>query len=107
MRFDRQLLLSSALVVLTGWKMASGADDHAPATDILPTFEVKEEFGLSQPVQILDFDLSGKFDRSSVHVTNGDGKPVVFQFLEDARKVAVLTDLPAGQTRRWQFRSGL
>lgn len=74
--------------------------------EILQTLEVNEHFGVSHPWQIIDFDVAINGAADKVHVVNDKGAPAVFQFLKNGKKVAVLTDLPAGETRRWHLRSG-
>lgn len=72
----------------------------------LQTFELHEHFGVSHPPQIVDFDVSITAEPGKLHVVTDDGNPTVFQFLDGGKKVAVLTDLPAGKTRRWYLRNG-
>jgi hypothetical protein len=98
---------NAALLVLmalsTPIKTCPAAD---PNGKILQEFEIREQFGVSHPLQIIDFDVHGPIEPTAVHVTDEDGKPVAFQFIENASTIAVQTDLPAHQTRRWKLVSG-
>ena len=65
----------------------------------LRSFSVQERFGVSHPLQVIDFDLELPLAAGSVHVVDADGRPVAWQLLDSGRRLAVLTDLPAGATR--------
>lgn len=83
--------------------------DRAPAPAQSPeieTFRVEECFGVNHPTQIIDFDLDQKTDASRVHMVDEGGQPVAFQILEDGKKVAMQTDLLAGQSRQWKLLAG-
>ena len=83
----------------------SGMAPTASAGD-LQTFEVRERYGVSHPEQVIDFDLREKAVAGKVHVVGPTGEPVAFQLLDGGTKVAVLGDLPAGETRTWKLTSG-
>ena len=64
-------------------------------------FEIVERFGVSHPDQIIDFDLPPSTPTQNAAVVNDAGEPVPFQFLDNGKKLAVRTDLPAGTTKSW------
>jgi hypothetical protein len=80
---------------------AAESDGH-----VLQTFEVRDHFGVSHPMQIVDFDLDLSVDPSAVHVLDGDGRPVPFQVIDGGKKLAVETDLPAHRSRSWKLVRG-
>src|SRR5687767_10884856 len=62
----------------------------------LQTFTVAERFGVAHPEQIIDFDVAAAVDVANVRVLGPGGAEVAFQLLENGKKLAVRTDLPAG-----------
>src|SRR5262245_49727517 len=80
-----------------------GAEPNPP---VLESFEVQEHFGISHPKQIIDFDLEAPAVPSAVHLVDDAGRAVPFQLLAGGKKLAVETDLPAHQSRRWRLVRG-
>ena len=78
----------------------------APTVSLPQTFTVTERYGVAHPDQIIDFDLPPDTPTNGVSVVNDAGEPVVFQFLEGGRKLAVRTALAAGETKTWRLGSG-
>ncbi|HUT37321.1 MAG TPA: hypothetical protein VNE39_27815 [Planctomycetota bacterium] len=97
-----------ALVAIAAFaSMPMARAEETPKTDSLPTFTVTEHFGVSHPDQIIDFDLPAGVPASDVHlVETATRRAVPFQFLEEGRKLAVRTDLPAGATKSWALLRG-
>lgn len=91
------------MVVSAPIKPCPAAD---PNSKVLREFELREQFGVSHPLQIIDFDVRAPIDPAAVHVLDADGKPAAFQFVENGGKLVVQTDLPAHQTRRWKLVTG-
>ncbi|HWE00094.1 MAG TPA: hypothetical protein VG345_13680, partial [Bryobacteraceae bacterium] len=71
----------------------------------LATFTISEQFGVSHPLQVIDFDFSGSFDPRGAYMIGPEGNPVAFQRLSGG-KIAVETDLPARARRSWQLFAG-
>lgn len=72
----------------------------------LRTLAIRERFGVSHPLQVIDFDLDRPLAADDVHVLGPDGRPVAFQRLDGGRRIAVMTDLPAGAERAWRVMPG-
>jgi hypothetical protein len=77
----------------------------AVASAQIETFTIREEFGVSHPHQIIDFDLHSKPDPHNSYVIGPDGTEVPFQLLRDGR-IAVETDLPARGEKTWRLYQG-
>ncbi len=92
--------MGSAGVVLLSWVCWANAGQAGQ------TFRIQEHFGVAHPMQVIDFDLTSNVDPSQVHLVNESGQSVPFQILDDGKKIAVQTDLPAGASRRWQLVDG-
>lgn len=73
---------------------------------VLQTIEVHERYGVSHPMQIIDFDLDATADPATMHVLDEGGRAVPFQLLDGGKKLALQTDLPAHQSRRWKLVRG-
>jgi len=75
----------------------------APVCQVL---ELVERFGVSHPTQIVDFDLPAPLAGPDVRVLDGEGQEVCGQLLDGGRRIALMTDLPAGQSRSWTMYAG-
>jgi len=78
----------------------------AVAGELVQTLTLKESFGISHPEQVIDFDLTQQLDAEDCYLLGADGNEVPYQFIEDGRKLALRTDLPAGATRNWKLMKG-
>jgi hypothetical protein len=78
----------------------------AAAEEVAQAFTLREAFGVSHPDQIIDFDLQKKVDPAACAMLGPDGKEAPYQLIEDGKKVAVRTDLPAGAEKSWKLISG-
>ncbi len=76
------------------------------SSEALRVLTIEERFGVSHPLQVIDFDLDRPVTKDEVHVLGPNGAPVAFQVLEGGWRMAVLTDLPAGGKRTWRLMSG-
>ncbi len=92
------------IVTLVFGGNAGGAAE--PAGSVLQVLQIDEHFGVAHPRQVIDFDLQQPVDPAKVHVVDAAGQPVLFQVLDGGKKVAIQTDLPAHQSRRWQLIQG-
>ncbi|MHB9133682.1 MAG: hypothetical protein ACYDBB_21675 [Armatimonadota bacterium] len=70
------------------------------------TFTIKEAYGVSHPMQIIDFDLQQKINPRNTYLVGPDGAEVPYQLLEGGKKLAVQTDLPANGTKTWTVMTG-
>lgn len=86
--------------------LASVGSAAGPGGEVVQTLQIEEHFGVSHPMQVIDFDLKTKVDPAQVHVVNESGQAIPFQILEGGKKVALQTDLPANRSRRWRLLSG-
>jgi hypothetical protein len=91
----------TALLLLANSLLGAQADRQ-----VIQTFQVEEHFGVSHPLQVIDFDLKHKINRSEVHVVDDKGQPVLFQVIDNGAKVAVQTELRAGESRQWKLLQG-
>jgi hypothetical protein len=78
----------------------------AAAEALVQAFTLREAFGVSHPDQVIDFDLQKKVDPAACVMLGPDGKEVPYQLIEDGKKVAVRTDLPARAEKSWKLISG-
>jgi hypothetical protein len=67
-------------------------------------FSISEAYGVSHPLQIIDFD-SGPVDRSHSYMLGPGGTEVPYQVLSNG-KIAVQTDLPANTQKTWRLSTG-
>ncbi len=63
----------------------------------LVQFIVTEQFGVSHPDQIIDFELAKPVDPAEAYLIGPDGKEVPYQLLEDGKRLALRTNLPASR----------
>jgi hypothetical protein len=77
-----------------------------PEGRTLQTLELNEAFGVSHPSQIVDFDLVAAISPKPFHLVDMQGRPIAFQLFDGGRKLALETDLPARQSRRWKLLAG-
>lgn len=100
-------VIPAALTVALAGCAPGGRVERAPDHAGLPVrFEIVERFGVTHPEQIVDFDMPTGTPTNGVAVVNDAGEPVVFQFLEGGKKLAVRTDLPANATKSWTLQRG-
>ncbi len=84
---------------------ASIAEITAAGPQPVATFTISEQFGVSHPLQIIDFDFPGPADPRRNYMIGPEGAQVAFQPLAGG-KIAVQTDLPANTKRSWHLFAG-
>lgn len=94
----RFFLIIAAALAAVAELAASGAQPVA-------TFTISEQFGVSHPLQIIDFDFPGLVDSRRSYMIGPEGAQVPFQPLPGG-KIAVQTDLPANTRRSWRLFAG-
>lgn len=70
------------------------------------SFTIRESFGVSHPDQILDFDLKSKIDADNSYLLGENGIETPYQLIEDGKKLALRTDLPANSVKTWTLYTG-
>ena len=101
--FQKNVLLISGAITFAcvlGFSQ-SGEFPTAPRA----VFTLNEEFGVSHPEQIVDFDFSGSIDPDRSYMIGPEGNEVPFQRLSGNR-IAIQTGLPANGKKRWQLFTG-
>ena len=78
---------------------------NAAAQTVLSSFNLPEAFGVTYPVQIIDFDYTGAVDRTNSYLLGPDGVEVPFQVLSNG-KIAVQTDLAANAQKTFTLYRG-
>ena len=97
--------LAAALVlVLLAPLCAAWAGE--PDGKVLLTLSLQERFGVAHPGQIIDFDLVTPLDPRTTWVCGPDEQEAPYQLLENGRKIALRTDLPANAQKTWKVFSG-
>jgi hypothetical protein len=91
--------LSLAGALLAG---AVAASNHG---EVIQIFEIREQFGVSHPKQIIDFDFSKQIDPKNTYVVGPNGSEVPFQVLHDG-KIAMEAELPAYRKATWTLHAG-
>ncbi|HXM42812.1 MAG TPA: hypothetical protein VN924_16285, partial [Bryobacteraceae bacterium] len=76
----------------------------AAALAPIQTFSIQEEFGVTHPTQIVDFDFTRKIDPARTYMIGPQNAEVPFQLLHDG-KIAVETALPANTHAEWKLYS--
>jgi hypothetical protein len=71
----------------------------------IQTFSIREEFGVTHPTQIIDFDFAKRIDPARSYMIGPQGTEVPFQLLHDG-KIAVETGLAANARADWKLCSG-
>jgi len=71
----------------------------------IATFSLHEEFGVTHPTQIIDFDFSKSIDPAHACMFGPKGAQVPYQLLRGG-KIAVEASLAANSTAAWQLHSG-
>src|SRR5579862_976283 len=66
------------------------------------TLELREWFGVNHPEQVVEFSLQKPAPRTGTVLDDADN-PVPFQLLDQGRKLAIRTDLPANSRRVWRW----
>jgi hypothetical protein len=61
-------------------------------------FSIQEQFGVTHPPQIIDFDFGKRIDQDRSYMIGPQGMEVPFQLLHDG-KIAVEAALPANSPR--------
>ena len=80
---------------------AFGGGDNKVATQ---TFELREWFGVNHPEQVVEFTLRESATRTGMILDEADN-PIPFQTLEQGRKLAIRTNLPANSRHVWRWYS--
>ena len=99
-------LPGAAAVLLCVVQAGAVRAEQIEAADPLRVLTIRERFGVSHPLQAIDFDLGDPLGGGDVYVLGPGGGPVAFQLLEGRRKLAVATDLPAGAKHTWRVMPG-
>ena len=68
----------------------------------IATFSIQEQFGVTHPPQIIDFDSSKHIDPDRVYMIGPQGAEVPFQLLHDG-KIAVEAALAANSRAEWKL----
>lgn len=88
-----------AMSVAIAWSvLAWPTCPFAAPIEVIETSELREQFGVSPPVQIVEFDLHRRVDPAPCFLLDADGREVAFHVL-GGKRLAVATDLPAGSLR--------
>jgi hypothetical protein len=74
----------------------------AAAIAPIQTFSIQEQFGVTHPTQIIDFDFAKRIDPERTYMIGPKGVEVPFQLLRDG-KIAVETALPANTRAEWKL----
>lgn len=98
----KAILFFSTVVVFA---LIQSAQIYGQPSETLRVLTINERFGVYHPTQVVDFDLDRPVAEGKVHVIGPNGKPVVFQLLDSGQRLAVLTDLPAGEELTWRLMS--
>ncbi len=102
MRLILSFALLAVIAILTTGPGSRAATVGAP----IATFTISEQFGVSHPLQIIDFDFHQKIDPDRSYMIGPEGNQVPFQQLENGN-IAVEAELPAGMKRSWRLMSGV
>src|SRR3954470_24374497 len=95
-----------ALVLLIFASAVTMAISDSPDPQVSArSFTISEQFGVSHPTQIVDFDFSSPIDPAQSYMLNAAGAEVPFQQLSN-QHIAVSTDLPVNSSRSWTLYSG-
>lgn len=97
--------LLTGLAALVGVNHGSALAAEIPGTPIA-TFTISEQFGVSHPLQVIDFDFHRATDPARTYMIGPEGNQVPFQRLGNGN-IAVQTDLPAGSRRSWKLFAGV
>ena len=103
-------LSATAMMCATFWIAVAGcAAEQKP----LQEFRIQDHFGVSHPIQIIDFDLTPDAQAAlaggkagSFALTSPEGIEVPYQIIDGARKLALRTGLPAGEILSWRLLPG-
>jgi len=68
-------------------------------------FRIKEEFGISNPFQILTFKIKKSYQGKKIHVVDQNKKIIPHQILSNG-KLAIYTDLPANAEKTFKVVDG-
>ena len=74
----------------------------AAALAPIQTFSIQEQFGVTHPPQIIDFDFAKRIDQDRSYMIGPQGMEVPFQLLHDG-KIAVEAALPANSRAEWKL----
>lgn len=100
------------VVLVVTWLRPAGCGKTPPAPAapaaprVLERLVLREPFGVTHPLQVVELALAAPLTTRRVHVVDEAGAPVPFQLVDGGRRLALLTDLPADQTRQWELRDG-
>lgn len=107
----RSLFVLTAVVAATFSLLpnagAKGPDGHAMSSRFVRKLIVREQFGVSHPAQIIDFDLSEPRSAENTLVVGPDDLPVPFQILSGNRLAVAVDGLAANTTKTWTVCAGL
>jgi hypothetical protein len=78
----------------------------AQTDKIIQTFTIEEHFGVSHPTQIIDFDFDKPIDPKNSYMLDVDGNEVPYQLIDNGKKIAIKTGLPAYTKYSWKLMSG-
>ena len=74
----------------------------AAALAPIQTFTIHEQFGVTHPPQIIDFDFGKRIDPDRTYMIGPQGMQVPFQLLHDG-KIAVEAALAANSRAEWKL----
>ncbi|MCY3020839.1 MAG: hypothetical protein NTW87_17620 [Planctomycetota bacterium] len=77
-----------------------------PSGKVLLTVSLQERFGVAQPDQIVDFDIGMPLDPRTTCLCGPDDQEAPYQLLENGKKIALRTALPANAQKTWKVLSG-
>jgi hypothetical protein len=69
------------------------------------TLELREWFGVSHPTQLVEFKLDTPA-AGNWQLEDEKGNDVQYQLLDQGKRLALCTDLPAGMTKKWHWLPG-
>jgi hypothetical protein len=95
-----------AACAATGGVCAQVFDPNAAGVQLVQKFVVNEQFGVSHPRQIIDFDLSKPLVRGNITVIGPTDVPVPFQVLSGNRLAVEIDGLAVNESKNWKVYSG-
>ncbi len=109
MSFFKAILPSAGITLaIIASAPGTGAKPWDPRLENIraPQFVVREQFGVSHPPQIIDFDLGSLPPPQNPVVIGPDNVPVPFQFLSGNRLAVETAGLAAGTSQTWRLLDG-
>lgn len=101
---EMALLRWVLVVALTSLGSLAGPSAWSEA-QVVQEFSLRETFGVSHPMQLVDFELAQSIDPRSTSLTDAQGSEAPYQVLRDGR-IAIRADLPPYAERTWKLHAG-